>query len=309
MAALATAQSPQERLRAAKSWMCQLQGLESSAAVQALARTAYPMLVVEPGTGKAAEELVKALRLTPQGQPRVLLAYVSPGEAEKWRPYWRKDWVAPGRGRRGSPDFLVTRDPDGWGGSYPVAYWKPEWKKLWLGSDGIIAQLARAGFDGAYLDWVEAYDEKHVAKAAKAEHLDPALEMIHFIEEIRAAGRAVNPGFVVIPQNAPELIDVAPERYAATIDGLAVEDTWFAGKADADWDSAGAGDVPTKREGEDGTLARLKQFRKYQDRGLPVFSLDYCRSRANAELVYREARQAGLVPLVSRVSLSKVTEF
>jgi len=281
--------------------MCQLQSLETPEAVQALARTSYPLLVIEPGSGNSPAELVKALRLTPERKPRVLLAYVSPGEAEKWREYWHKDW------RRGSPDFLAARDPDGWSGSYPVAFWKPAWKKLWLGEDGIIARLARAGFDGVYLDWVEAYQEKHVAKLAKDEHLDPAIEMIRFIEELRAAGRTVNPGFLAVPQNAPDLIDAAPDRYAAAIDALAVEDTWFSGKAEAKWDTPGAGDIRTKREGDDGTLARLRQYRKYQDRGLPVLSLDYCRSRNNAAVVYREARQAGLIPLVSQVDLSRIT--
>ncbi|MCP5071116.1 MAG: cellulase family glycosylhydrolase, partial [bacterium] len=48
--------------------------------------------------------------------------------------------------------------------------------------------------------------------------------------------------------------------------------------------------------------------RKYLDRGLPVFSVDYCIKKENAALVYARARDAGLRPLVTRVSLARMTE-
>ncbi len=134
------------------------------------------------------------------------------------------------------------------------------------------------------------------------------MEMIRFIEEIGAAGKTFTSDFLVIPQNAPYLIDASPERYVKAIDALAVEDTWFHGAGDAEWDSAEAGDLHRRHNGRWSTENRLVQYKKYLANGLPVFSVDYCVNRENAALVYREAKKAGLRPLVTRVSLSRITE-
>lgn len=300
------------RLAAAQTWMYQIQNLDQDGAVDALAASDYPLLILEPGHNFSqwpydTASITTALDRTPDGQPRLLLAYIDIGQAEDYRDYWGEDWVAPTAIQRGSPDFLVTIDPDGWSGNYPVAFWRQAWKTIWLGSQGIIATLARYGFDGVYLDWVEAYDDDAVIDAAEQDGVDPAFEMIEFIEEIGSAGRAVDPEFLVIPQNAPYLIDSAPSRYAAAIDALAVEDTWYHGDGDADWDDPRAGDLHERHEDDWSTANRLAQYQMYLSRDLPVFSVDYCISTANAAHVYSQARAAGLRPLVTRVSLSRMT--
>ena len=301
-----------ERLAEAWTWMYQIQDLNEAGAVTALADSDYPLLVIEPGHNFSdwaydTAAIVSALARTPDDEPRLLLAYIDIGQAEDYRDYWGDDWMAPTDTDRGSPDFLVTVDPDGWSGNYPVAYWQQAWKSIWLGSQGIIATLARFGFDGVYLDWVEAYDDDAVIAAADQDGVDPAIEMIRFIEEIGAAGRTEDPAFLVVPQNAPYLIDYAPLRYAAAIDALAVEDTWYHGDGDADWDDPRAGDLHERHDDEWSTANRLLQYQAYQSRNLPVFSVDYCISTANAAQVYSQARAAGLRPLVTRVSLSRMT--
>ncbi len=132
--------------------------------------------------------------------------------------------------------------------------------------------------------------------------------MIQFVEQLGDAGRRLNKKFLVIPQNAPYLIEAAPDHYAATIDALAVEDTWFHGKGDAEWNDPDAGDLRERHADEWSTESRLRQYKVYHDRGLPVFSVDYCLSKRNAQLVYRKARNSGLIPLVTRVSLARMTE-
>ncbi|RZB38394.1 MAG: hypothetical protein SRB2_00142 [Desulfobacteraceae bacterium Eth-SRB2] len=305
---------PNEKLKAVQTWMYQIQDLDVDGALAALAASDYPLLVIEPGHNfnewaYDTATIVNTLRTPVKGSDRrLVVAYIDIGQAEDYRDYWGADWVAPTATKAGSPDFLVTIDPDGWSGNYPVAYWKQEWKDIWIGDSGIIDQLANYGFDGIYLDWVEAYDDEKVIAAAAKDNVDPALEMIKFIEELGQAGRAVSGDFIVIPQNAPYLIDAAPARYSRAIDALAVEDTWFHGAGDADWDDPDAGDLHERHDGEWSTENRLKQYKKYQDRGLPVFSVDYCISTENANYVYTEAAKAGLVPLVTRVSLSRMTE-
>lgn len=301
------------RLFAAETWMYQIQALDDDGALGTLAATDYPLLVVEPGHNLApapydTAAIVRALRPRAGGGARVLLAYVDIGQAEDYRDYWQPDWVPPTADAPGRPAFLLTIDPDGWSGNYPVAYWDDAWKALWLGETGIIAKLADLGFDGVYLDWVEAYDDAAVRGTAQRLGVDPEREMVRFVEEIGAAGRAVTPGFLVVAQNAPYLIDSDPDRYAAALDALAVEDTWFHGAGDAEWDDPEAGDLRERHAGEWSTAARLAQYAVYRECGLPVFSVDYCVLEANAALVYHEARAHGLRPLVTRVALSRLTE-
>jgi cysteinyl-tRNA synthetase len=303
-----------EQLQAARTWMYQIDGLNPKSALNALAESSYPLLVVDSGINEkdsdvnSARKLVSRLRTRPDGQPRLLLAYIDIGQAENYRDYWKSDWKKPTKGAPGQPDFLLAIDPDGWNGSYQVAFWDPRWQEIWLGPEGTIARLAQLGFDGIYLDWIDAYTDSQVVRAARRAGLDPALEMVQFIERLGNAGRKITPDFLVVAQNASELIDAAPDRYARAIDALAVEDTWYYGKGGAKWDHPKAGDLNHHDEDPQWTPEnRLTQYRKYLDRKLPVFSVDYCVSDKNAARVYHEARVAGLRPLVTRVPLSKMT--
>jgi cysteinyl-tRNA synthetase, unknown class len=298
-----------------KMWMYQIQGLDVDGAVETLASTDYEMFVLEPGDNFTespynAQEMVSKLRYRPDGTKRLLIAYIDIGEAEDYRTYWKDDWVAPTADNPGYPDFLITMDPDGWSGNYPVAYWDSLWKSLWVGPEGRIQQLAQMGFDGIYLDWVEAYDDDYVREYAEKIGISTEKEMMDFIEELRSAGKSINPDFMVISQNAPFLIDFDPDRYSTLIDALAVEDTWFHGAGDAEWTDPLAGDMHDDERyiGEYSTDNRLKQYEKYLERNVPVFTIDYCISRQNAEKVYYKSRKKGLIPLVTRVSLSRLTE-
>ncbi len=294
--------------------MYQIQDLETKKSIADLADTDYPLLVVEPSLNHKDlpsfnyRAMVKKLKKKINGTRRLVLAYIDIGQAEEWRTYWKENWKAPGRWRAGRPDFLIRPDPDGWEGCYPVAYWDKRWQHIWLGHDGIIEKLAKAGFDGVYLDWVEAYDDDKVHKAALKANINPESAMIDFIEKIGAIGKKITKDFLIVPQNAPFLIDAAPDRYAKAIDALAVEDTWFHGQGDAQWDDSSAGDQRSRYEGQWSTRNRLIQYKKYLKRSIPVFSVDYCIKKKNAEFVYLEAKKAGLRPLVTRVSLSRITD-
>jgi len=304
----------QAMLQSAQTWMYQIQELDRPGAIGALAESDYPLLVLEPTRTVAGMEdfdtrgMITGLRWRPDGSPRLLLAYVDIGEAEDYRIYWEDDWRPPGLFGPGNPDFIITADPDGWSGNYPVAYWDSRWQEIWLGDNGLIAGLARDGFDGVYLDWVEAYDDDSVREVAEEQGIDPEMAMLQFIEGIRQAGQAVIPDFVVVAQNAPYLLDEDPDFYVEVIDALAVEDTWFMGESDAEWDDVVGGDIPNDDTDEWSTGNLLEQYQGYLESGIPVFTVDYCLDPENADFVYREARQHGLRPLVTRVSLAHLTE-
>lgn len=81
------------------------------------------------------------------------------------------------------------------------------------------------------------------AKAAE-DSVHTADAMVEFISQIRQAGRRVTSDFLVVAQNAPYLIDESTKDYASVIDALAMEDTWFRGEGDAEWENPNAGDNP-----------------------------------------------------------------
>jgi cysteinyl-tRNA synthetase, unknown class len=134
-----------------------------------------------------------------------LLAYLSIGEAETYRPYW---------GLTKSKPWLDKENPD-WPGNYKVQFWHPAWQKIIFAQiDDIIA----SGFDGAYLDIVDAY-----------EYYKRPYDMIRFVVNIAKYARAKKPGFLIFPQNADGLLD--DPLYLATIDGLGRED-WLYGEVE-----------------------------------------------------------------------------
>jgi len=296
-------------------FMYQIQHLEEHQDIDNLGANDYDMLIVEPGFNIKEDPydvtyMVSKLKNKPSGGKRLLLAYIDIGQAEDWRTYWANDWIAPSTTSVGFPDFMITIDPDGWSGNYPVAYWDPDWQNIWLSNGGLIEQIANYGFDGVYLDWVEAYDDDKIRAVALAAGKNPENEMMSFIENIKTTGQAIHSDFLIVSQNAPYLIDVNPTRYTAAIDALAAEDTWYYGEGDATWNSADAGDLHGGERHEDdySTANRIKQNKKYLSSGIPVFTVDYCISEDNANFVYNESRKNGFIPLVTRVSLSNITE-
>jgi cysteinyl-tRNA synthetase len=93
------------------------------------------------------------LRVKPNGGSRKLICYMSIGEAENYRWYWKPFWnVTP-------PSFLVGEDPD-WLNNYTVRYWDPAWQYIICGNtpDSYLNKIVDAGFDGVYLDLVSEYE-------------------------------------------------------------------------------------------------------------------------------------------------------
>ncbi len=188
-----------------------------------------------------------------------------------------------------------------------MAWWDPRWYDIIIeGEKSLLKQAIADGYDGIYMDWVEVYDDPDVVAVAAAQGIDPARAMVDFISRLRTVARTLDPDFLVVAQNAPFLID-EDSRYTSVIDGVAFEDTWFGGTGDAQWGDPQGGDIPNEDTEEYGTVGRIKQYKKYLAKGIPVFTCDYCRNRDHAADVYEKARAHGFVPLVTQVALSEMT--
>ncbi|UCC61956.1 MAG: endo alpha-1,4 polygalactosaminidase, partial [Anaerolineae bacterium] len=227
-------------------WAYQIQELSRRGAVDALVASRYDMLVLEPtrtdwssddkhfDTGRMVARL-KGSAASDGAHRKLVLAYIDIGEAEDWRWYWKwsTGWDCTGDRPADWPDYILTCDPDGWTGNYPVAYWDAAWKDVVIygrhqGSDpdrdysSVLDEVLLDGFDGIYLDWVEAFEDETVAAAARAVGKDPATEKIAFINEMKQVAAARHPGFLIIQQKAASLIDGHPELVWA-IDAIAQE--------------------------------------------------------------------------------------
>ncbi len=122
--------------------------------VNALANTAYDMLILDfsfNGQPYTQGELNR-LKRKASGARRLVIAYMSIGEAEDYRPYWKSEWTET------PPAWLLDENPD-WPGNYTVRFWYPQWQSIIVDStESYLKQIVRTGFDGVYLDKVDVYE-------------------------------------------------------------------------------------------------------------------------------------------------------
>jgi len=293
--------------------------------VEQIASSAYDMVVLDDVPSERDNTDYPMARVVAQlheaRQSRLILAYVDVGEAEDYRTYWQPGW------RVGDPAWIAGDDPDGWEGSYPVAYWNEAWRAIWLGGGGLLDPIVEMGFDGVYLDWIEAYSDEHVIALAERGGVDPVEEMIRWVGDIAAYGRARHPGFLVIAQNAAEL--AVRDGYLAIVDAIAQEQVWFDGGADneppgdcplprteADVDSKAYRDSLSRTcrrvydRYPDSTLhvsseAYLYYLAHARDKGVPIFTVDYALEPETVAWIYETSRGLGFVPFASSRALDR----
>jgi cysteinyl-tRNA synthetase, unknown class len=298
-----------------KTWAYQINNVEDTGVADRLVASRYDMIVVDnPRTSRGSatydsKGMVAKLHasLGKNGKPKRVLAYVDVGEAEELRTYWKSDWRAPTNTTKGSPDFMIAKDPDGWSGNYPVAYWDPRWKDLVInGADSMMKQVVDDGFDGVYLDWIEAFSARKVAAEATRVGVDPAVEMIKFVREIAAYTRARAPNFIVIAQNAPDLGSGHPE-YFQIIDGISMEPLHFDGSADTRWDDAASCDQAIPQSGPNGRQWWYDLLDPFKNAGVRVLVVDYACTPANVQEAYSASASKGYLGYVTRRPLDRLT--
>lgn len=151
---------------------------------------------------------------------KVVLAYLSIGEAEDYRFYWKDSWNA------NPPSFLGEENPE-WAGNYKVKYWERSWWRQVIRP--YLKKITAAGFDGVYLDIIDGYyyyGEKDGKLKKRAN------QMVRLVEKIARFGRKkAGEKFAVFPQNGSSILDDASKkfknRYIKTIDGIGIESLYY----------------------------------------------------------------------------------
>lgn len=272
---LAVSQGPDMSLTSVEKWTYQLQGLGT--ALDELARSDSDMLVIDyarntdDGMQPLTREQVARLQRKPGGGRRLVIAYFSVGEAEEYRPYWQKAW------REQPPEWIIAENCR-WPRNHLVEFWNEGWRKIvFEAPQSYLARIQDAGFDGVYLDRVDVYaDIEDRFPEARA-------RMIAFVADLAATARSRQPNFLIIAQNAEELLE-HPD-YVKTIDAVAKEDLLF-------------GLSGTSKRNDDATIAESKRLLDLsKQQGRPVFAVEYLDRKSAIESATAELRKFGYTPV------------
>jgi cysteinyl-tRNA synthetase len=225
---------------------------------------------------------------------RKVVAYLSIGEAEDYRPYWQSDWVSNGKRTAAAPAWLGIENPE-WKGNYQVKYWSAEWQKLMLATiDDVMAR----GFDGVYLDIVDGFQTyEQGADGYLDDRMNPETkqtyrrDMVDWVKAIAARARAKDPAALVIPQNGSQL--VAHKDFVKVISAQGIEDLFTNGKKLQ----------PASHTNE--ILGHLKILALAKK---PVLLIEYPKTLQGQALSKKLAEENGLVCLVTDRQLKTIGE-
>lgn len=283
-----------ERLRAinaVRSWGYQLASLSL---LEANA-SPYGMLVVDATTGLQSgqpftKEEVERLKRAPDGSRRLVISYLSIGESEDYRAYYDKEYEI-----EEAPDWMMKENPQ-WKGNRIIRFCEKGWQNTILGDENgrsfyadepsPLYRLLELGFDGVYLDRVDVYAE------IKKECPDGANKMVDFVSRLAAHARIKDPKFMVILQNAEELL--AYPKMIEAIDAVAKESLFY------------GTDMSQNKNPVNEVREVLENLRRAKAAGRPVFVVDYVNDRArNADAVSR-IKAEGFVPYIGPRNLAKL---
>lgn len=282
-----------QRINAAKSWGYQLASLDL-----ATAQTApYDLLVVDATTGlntgvPFTAEQVERLKRAPDGSRRLVISYLSIGEAEDYR----ADYFSPEYMEEEAPDWLMKENPQ-WKGNRIIRFCSEGWQKTILGDEqgrnvysgdepSPLYRLLELGFDGVYLDRVDVYAE--ITKECP----DGARKMVDFVARLAAHARKRDPQFLVVLQNAEELLK--SPKMLETIDAIAKESLFY------------GGDMSQRRNSPNDVESVLSNLRLARSAGRAVFVVDYVTDKgANAD-AFRRIKAEGFVPYIGPRNLANL---
>ncbi len=257
------------------SWAYQLQGYAGDRLDQ-LAAGPYQLAVVDLArdahTDYFRPEEIREVR----GSGKRVLAYFEIGSIEDFRPEYPAL-------RRDAGDLIANEWRD-WPGEYFVRYWDERWWERVIRAR--VDRALRAGFDGVYLDTPLAYEQIDLGYAQGRDREALGAAMAGLIARISGYAKHRRPGFLIVPQNSPELRRFG--GYTAAIDGIAMEELFFL-----------ATDEPCT---EDFCAENLAATRALRDAGKFVLSVDYATRPADIRSAcgrYRTERFAGTVTVLA----------
>ncbi len=298
----------QAALSAVNDFLYQLQGRNDGIDLEAIGETAFDLVVMDYSQdgsedGEFSSSQIAALKDSPGGS-KIVLAYMSIGEAEEGRFYFDPAWVDPDTKevQPGAPGFLAPSNPD-FPDNFKVRFWEDEWQAIIFGaaSGGDKSYLDRiidAGFDGVYLDIIDAFEffgpggELPERPTAGEDMIDFVLAIANYARDTRGKS-----DFLVFPQNGAGILEEeGGANYLAAVDGIGTEDTFYFGEEENNND--------LDLEHADEVTPFLDQF---VEGGKTVLAIDYVQTSSKVSDFYSRAREKGYIPYASTRLLDSIT--
>ena len=217
-----------------------------------------------------------------RGSGKTVLAYVAIGTIEDFRPE-----------HADLPEDLVLNRLPEWPEEHFVRYWAPVW---W---DAVVRRRVdralAAGFDGVYLDTLLAYEAIDLSLVAGEDRETLGRKMVELIVRISRYGKQHDPGFLVFPQNSPELRH--HRGYADAIDGLGIEELFFT-----------ADDRTSDRPCvQDWCTENLVDVLALRDAGKVILAVDYASDPTNVAAACKRYEEEGFAGYVTDRALDTVS--
>ncbi|HLD88889.1 MAG TPA: MJ1477/TM1410 family putative glycoside hydrolase [Candidatus Nanoarchaeia archaeon] len=266
------------RLKRVDSWAYQLNTYKEDK-LDEIKNSKFNLVVIDysrdgSGEGEFTKEEIEDLKAS----GKIVLAYMSIGEAEDYRYYWNPSWKA------GSPSWFDAENPE-WKGNYKVKFWDSGWQDIFLGNNGYLDKIMDAGFDGVYMDIIDGYEYYQERGISDADR-----RMVDFVRKISKQAKSKNPEFLIFPQNGEGLAKY--KDYLDAVDGIGAEDTWY------------NEDVPNEPAEVQSKLNDLLKFKKA---GKLVLTVDYVSKQENIDDFYSKSRLMGFVPYATVRGLDKLS--
>lgn len=121
--------------------------------IHAISLTNFDMIIIDLffNETELTSSDISQLKTKANGSTRLVISYINIGSAEKFRYYWKSNWGL-------HHPLWLKKKYDGYDDEFWVKFWKEDWQNIIYGNDeSYMKKILDAGFDGAYLDNVEAY--------------------------------------------------------------------------------------------------------------------------------------------------------
>ena len=202
------------------SWVYQLQNYRGGK-LDEIAASGYDLAVIDLARDGASDYFTKNEIAAVKRTGKKILSYFEIGAIEKYRPEWKN-----------LPKNLILEPVPEWPEEHFVKFWDERW---WQVLKKRIDRSIDAGFDGAYLDILTAYQEISLKSLGRnpPDRKKLASRMAALVVKIAEYAKKRNPNYKIFPQNCPELFSgdawngKQNDAYNAAIDGMGMESLFF----------------------------------------------------------------------------------
>ena len=284
-------------LHEVSNWCYQLQGKGGAPLkIEELEKLTCDLVVTDYSrTGSEEDEWQKSDVKRLQKSGKLVLSYLSIGEAEEGRFYYKS-----------LDKKLIHSENQDWKGNFKIYFWEREWQDIIF---QYVDRIINQGFDGVYLDIIDAYFYFGLKENGGLGIRPSAAEdMIAFVDKIARHARLIRnkKDFLVFVQNAtaittsesfPQdtkdnslLLKQLQNRYFNSINAIGVEDVFFRG-------------VKKNNNPYNPDPFVLKYLEEFKSQGKPIFSIEYIQEPELLHHYFGLTQEKKFIPLAVERSL------